>query len=346
MLSQIPIPFKDVLNIVTLETLGDLTSIANSVTQQDVSWLVAIIVVIKWAALITALSLFYLTILPKLKVKNPIIPFIATAVTVLVICLFFTNPFVDMDSIEVRFSKIVGAISSSDSSNLTYTPSLLSDIPFQNPIRIALSKIPTNVSAPAIENDQFVFKEFNVTGVLLIVMLVAAIILLSKLSKLITIVVCSLIVATLIGLSDEKILDVVIIVSSFVVCYLLLRTKTLWFLVTYPIALSMLAAVDILQPPVNVVFIVSGIVFVISLIPVFYIIGLFLKSIGAIRETRTKFGMKKKPAKVIEEYAGEYDPLVVSVILSALFTASIILYGTTIGAIGFFTATVVGILRR
>ena len=342
MLSQMPIPFKNVLNVVSLKSLEDLTYITNSVPQQDVSWLVGVIVIIKWAALIAAICLFYLTVLPRLKVRHPIIPFIATAVTVIVICVSLTNPFADMDSINVRFSKISGAFSQGD---VTYTPSLLKDVPFQNPLRILLSEVPTNVSAPIIEDDQWTFKEFNIAPVLLIFMLLATIVFLTRFNKWATVVVGSLIVATLIGLSDAKILDVIIITAAVALCYYLLRTK-IRFLVVYPIALSLLAILDILQPPSNIAFTVFGVVFVLSLIPVFYIVGLFLMSIGAMRETRTKFGMKKKPIKIVEEEAGQYDPLVTSLILSLLFTASIILYGTTMGALGFFVTTVVGLLKR
>ncbi|MHC1624947.1 MAG: hypothetical protein ACXQS2_03020, partial [Methermicoccaceae archaeon] len=344
MLSQMPMPFKDALNIISLKTFGDLVNITSTAPQRDVSWIVGVIVVIKWAALIAALLLFYVTITQKLRIKNDLIPIALTVVTVLVICIFFTNPFADVDNLNARFSKIAGALTYNE--NVTYKPTLLRDIPFQNPLRILLEKVPTNVTGPAIENDQLVFKTYDIAPILLIILLLAAIVFLSKLSRLITIIVAALIITTIIGISDMRVLDAVIIVSSAILIYLLLRTKSLQFLIVYPVGLLILAVIDVLQFPPNIMFILFGMVFVCSLIPLFYVIGLILKGVGTIRETRTKFGIKKKPAKIIEESAGEYDPLVASLLLSLLFTVSIILYGTTIGALGFFITTVIGILRR
>jgi len=192
-----------------------------------------------------------------------------------------------------------------------------------------------SIPLPSISGNSLSLKPVTVEWLyylIVFVIVLLTILVLKNVSRAVMVVAVLVEVALLMGVALNVVALIVVILLLFVLTYYLVRHR--WFvLAIYPFTIAMLLTLDMLKIPENTLLMLLVALMYLSLIPVFYAVGLTMAGVGEVIEHREKLGMKIKPKKVIEEAAGEWDARVVAVILTGIFMIAVMLYGANIFAV-------------
>jgi len=344
------------LSYLTLGSYGDLTSLLAPTTPEATASAFAWgLTALKWILLCLAIFLFWRWVCERLKLID-LIPVLLTVATVIVALWFYNTPWNDAETIAMRVSSFSNALSST---SVNYTPSVLqpminlTKMPvdfIDDTLKTVENSIPKNITAPVIQGDGSLptigSSEFDTSWLRFLVYALlsfASIYLLSRISKVLAGVIAAIIFLLAINISNDTIACIILIIACLAAIWLLRKTK---ILIAYPLTVIILCLAYILQPPQNILLLFLIAAFVVSLLPIFYGVGAGLYTAGEILEAREKLGMKLKPKKAIEEYAGRWDVNAVAIILTLLFVAIIGLFSVSLSGLGTFLAISVALLRR
>jgi len=272
---------------------------------------------------------------------------------VIVLAAIFTQPWNIAEDLSVRLGGFERAIG--DVNPVNYTPTLLKSFPFNytiGSVYYGVSLLDQSLeglrNATAITTQvPDIGSDYKVTMttisfdwlyyVIVFIIIAITFYVLKHFNRYVAIVAVGIEVALLLGISANLVVTLLLI-ALFVIAsaWLIKKGYVVWAI--YPIIVAVLLTLTLVSLPKGLLVIILSVLLYLSLIPIFYAIGLFIAGVGELVEHREKFGLKVKPKKVIEETAGEWDAIAVAVVLSGLFLASIALYGATILGIGTFLA--------
>jgi len=349
------------VNIISLGSWNDLNSLltVDVQTNSAVTLFAIILTAIKWGLLISAIFLFWWYVLKKAGF-TAIVAIILTVVCVGLIFLIYNTPMNDATTIQHRMSALTYALFSNQTTN--YTPSLLTILPpsIHEPLNFTRTKLktietvlPNNTTVPSIQVGGG--KPITITSTTISIswlgwliyfaILVVIVYLISKFSKVVAGIIAIVVLLVLFSIPDEVVASVLLLVLGIGLVYLALKTE-LKILIAYSVAIFLLITAFLIQPPQQVLVAMIFSAFVISIMPFFYTLGWVIYTVGEFAEGREKFGLKIRPKKYLEEYYGEWDVNAVTIILTLLFVAVVILFGLTTTGIGTFAAISFGMLRR
>ena len=359
MLESINKTIEYAINLASLGTWADLSSILQNAPHEPsataLAWALAIL---KWGLLFSALFFFFRTVCDRLGFTS-LVALILSAAALIPILLFYNTPWNDADIMAGRISAFMHAFEE----DRDYVPSLyravnLTTVPIKmlnGSISGVVSSLPKNGTIPVVSGQQglpaITTAEVDLSwlGVAIYLALAAGIAyVLLRLSKLLAGLAFFVILAVAMGFREDIIASVVAIVLCAYLTLLLVRSER-WskfrFLACYPLAVIVVLILYILQPPGWILTPGLIVALVLTLFPLFYVVGIAFYMVGEVLERREKLGMKVKPKKVIEEQAGEWDPVMVAVLLTAIFIAAVSLFGLTLSGLGVFLSTSYGLFK-
>lgn len=339
---------------ITIITLGLFKDITNLLPKS--SNLASL--TLAWAIIIGryAVIAFIIFVIANKYIRRYAIP--ATIITVVAIVML-TQPWITVNEIAGRFGGI--DVVMKDYNLTRYYPSLLAVDIVNSTFNLVYSYIEslekavivmknaTSIKAgvPHIENNTVTFRTVSFEWMFYLIALVAILLvfyILKHLNKYIAV----LVVASLFAMFFFKISAKLIFVCTLILALILISWYVFKFvkvLVVYPIIIAIILMLSLIELPRSILFIILVVLMYISLLPVFYIIGIVVAEIGEIIERREKFGMKVKPKKIIEEKTGEWDKIAVALILSAVFLIAIVLFGANIYGIMTFIGMMMALFR-
>jgi len=345
-----------VLDAATLGTYKDLNSIISTHPETEPSPFAWLIIAAKLLILaVTAFALWRL-IGRKLALKDSVVLFLAAATTIA--ALVATQPWENAEAVGARISGFAESLTMDPMDPVEYTPSLLSPaIEFVSaPVSVIndaldLGFMPETAKLPTIQGGDFptvAFSEVDLgwlRTLIYIALILLAFYAASKLNLLAGLLAACVLSLLAIDVSNQKIACVIIAALS-AACACFLHRRGLTFLAAYPAAVILLCSAFLLQPPKAFLVLILTASFMLSLFPLFYLLGLILRAGGELFEAREKLGMKRRPVKVVEAEAGEWDPVAVALIGTLWFTAVIILFGSGLQGLTTFLAGLIAMMKR
>ncbi|RLI84683.1 hypothetical protein DRP07_00230 [Archaeoglobales archaeon] len=341
------------INILSLGSYNDLNSLISTTETNTAATVFAwVLTVLKWGMAAFAIFSILRYVLDKLGF-TPVMAVILTAIAMVGIFAFYNTPWNDASIVQ---SKVSGFMHAMNNTAVNYTPSLIQPIiaAMTGPISAVNSSIgylnsslPSNLTVPTIQGRSIASTTVNTSWIawaIFIAIVALAIYIISRFNRLIAGIVAVVLFMVALSIPDDLIASVITIIVCAGLAYVLFRHVKI--LSAYPIAIAILTLAYMIQPPQAVLILMLIAVFIISLLPFFYGVGALLYGVGEIVESRERFGMKKKPKKVIEEYAGEWDPVMIALVLTLFFTGVIVLFGASLSGFGIFLTNTVALLRR
>jgi len=338
-------PIAEAVSIVTLGTYSDINTILVP-SSSDVSALLATILVLLKLIMPTLAAY---AIADRLAGKQ--VAIIAAAATLIAVAVF-TQPWAQMADVSSRISMLQTGLA--DDSPIEYTPTLLRDGPVNvalNYTELALDKFAG--SAALLKNATTIsfgvpFSNEKVRidwlyYALIVALAAVGFFVVKQYNKYLAIAVIAVAVYLLLGIPAELTARIVLLIAMVAAAYLLQKVHPV--LVLYPAVAAALLLISMLTLPTNVVLVVLLVLMFLSLVPLFYFVGIVIAGVGKVVEEREKLGMKVRPKKMIEETAGQWDPVAVAIVLTSIFVAALALFGATIYGIGTFVGMAVGLIR-
>ena len=347
------------INLASLGTWSDLQlQLQNTSPEPSAIAFAWILTVLKWALLFSALFFGFRIVCDRLGFTS-LAALIVAVLALIPILAFYNTPWNDADIMASRISAFMHAFEEDHH----YVPSLyravnLTAVPIKmlnGSISGVVSSLPKNGTIPVVSGQQglpaITTAEVDLSwlGAAICLALAAGIAyVLLRLSKLLAGLAFFVILAVAMGFREDIIASVVAIALCAYLAFLLVRGER-WsefrFLACYPLAVIVILVLYILQPPGWILTPGLIIALVLTLFPLFYVVGIAFYMVGEVLERREKLGMKVKPKKVIEEQAGEWDPVMVAVLLTAIFIAAVSLFGLTLSGLGVFLSTSYGLFK-
>jgi len=329
----------EAIKVLTLGTYSDINLLLSPSPNNTSTVLAMLIIVLKYALLATAIYAFTSRFTSS---KNAVM---VTAAALLV-AVIITQPWTQGNEISSRISMLQNGFA--DNSEVKFNPTLLKSWPAKDVIGFTSAalgsvynatsslKSATTIKTPFMEIDWIYY-------VVLIIVSALAFYVLKTYSKLLAISVPAIMVMMLIGLPLQLVVAIILVIVLAVVAYYLQKLHPV--LSIYPAVFAALVIISLISIPTNVLIALLMVLMFISLIPVFYLVGILLAGFGKVVEEREKLGMKIRPKKLIEETAGQWDPIAVAIILTALFVVVLAIFGANLYGIGTFVGLSVGLVR-
>lgn len=283
---------------------------------------------------------------------------LATAIAVVAMVLV-TQPWTTVNEVAERFGGLDAVMK--DYSLTRYSPSLLKVGYINNSLNLAYNYTESlekavvsaknasyiKINVPHIENNTLTFRTVSLEWIFYLITLVAIFLvfyILKHLNKYIAVIVASSLFAMFfLGISTRLIFDIALVLALILAAWYVFKFAKV--LAIYPIVVAVMLLLSLVELPKFYLFITLVALMYLTLIPVFYAVGIAVAEIGEVIERRDKFGMKVKPKKVIEERAGVWDKFAVAVILSAVFLIAIVLFGANIYGLMTFIGIVASLFR-
>lgn len=331
------------------------------------SWIILLWAVI---AFILGFGCYYLSLKTGFayKLDTIALPTIVTAVIVLTLIMFVHSPSEDVQISDTRFTAWGYALT--NTTNIDYTPSLLSplidvvSIPIEGVNETAntmKSGIPTQIPGltinttnrilfgliPTIESTTWEVPDgFKLLAYIGLIAVCGGII--RWVHPWFGLIFLFIIIAIALGIERASISAIILIIGMAVSTYFILtlpKLEKIEFLMTVPLGIMIVCVLYLINPPK--LLLLPGLIVAFSLFTFifFYLFGLLLVALGALRGSRSKLGMKKKPTKEVEEYYGSYDAVVVSLILTTIFTGTVVAFGVTLFGLGVFLGLTIAIFK-
>ena len=344
------------LNILTLGSYHDLSNLLVPVQNPSATVIAWGLAAFKWTLLAIAIFILFKAVCDRFKLKV-FVPVVLTAVAVVAIFFVYNTPWNDAEIMSTRLSAFSNAFTNDP---VNYTPSIMIhainlmkapiDLVYSG-INTTMQAIPDNITAPAIQGGKlptitstnYDTSWLGFVVVIVVVGLIAYVV--SRVSALASAILLSVSFLVLIGVNSTTVACVVLeFVFAVLAMYLAMHSSTR-FLVPYPLSAMIIVAAYLIQPNKAVLVTMLMSAFILSLFPVFYSLGILLYAVGELVESRERIGTKIKPKKYIEEYASQYDPVMVAIVLLLLFTGVIVLFYLTAPGLGVFITTAVALLK-
>jgi len=339
------------ISIITLGIFADISDLIPS--HSDPSSLA-----LAWVIIIARLGLATLAVF---AVTRKLIPQFSIPITlgVLAILVAFTQPWTLAEETATRIGGFEKAMS--DTTVVSFTPHLLLFEPTRmvfskvydgvNMLQVAFSSLKNITSVqmqvPDVEDYKLTMNTISFDWMYYIIALgiiLASFYVLKHVNKYLAVAVAGIEIALLFGISSNLVVTITLI-GLFLVLAIYLFKKGYYVVGLYPVIVAVLLVLSMVSLPKNVLLLILMVLMYVSLIPVFYLIGLMFAGFGSIVEHREKLGMKVKPKKVIEEQAGEWDALAVAIVLSGLFLVSIALLGANVFGLATFVGLTMLVLK-
>lgn len=275
----------------------------------------------------------------------------AVALTALIIFLSpLSNEYAEVTDVESRLSSLISAFT--NSTVIVYEPSLvtfMTESVFLSPIKSSLhdlykssSELRETLSKGIFGISLEILYYFLVVFIFFIVYFI-----IKTYNKVLAIIAVLVAIFLLIELPVDLVIRASLLIVFLALVILIVdKMDRLRLFAIYPAVVAVLLALSFISLPVNVTVIILIALMSIAFIPLFYILGVFLASIGSVRHKRKGLGLKIRPTKYIEEYVEKWDPSAIAVICTILFILVISIFGATIYGIGTYSGILIGLLRK
>lgn len=340
-----------VLEIVTVGIYRDLSNVISASQKLDSGIFSIVAVVLKY--LITFLALYSIASLIAGRIGVDRKFALAASLAVMAVAAAtVANPSEMMKNVDDRIGKYLGALS--DGSVRGYVPTLIKGIhPIEEVIKVTwypvdyvTNKIPSNVTVPTL-SPGLKSTEVDVSWIKTVFAIIFAallVYLVSKFSKVAALIVASIYVTPIFGVTTDMQSVITTIIASIVGAYFLISRKLIPLSI-YPISIAIVLIMYLIQPPVNVLTVVLSALIIATLYPMFYLMSVAFYGVEEIVEKREKLGMKVKPKKYLEEQTGYWDIDYAAFVMTVVFAALIAIYGVNLIGLGTYAGFIYYILR-
>lgn len=355
-----------IINTLTLGVYQDIISMFPS--PEPVSTATALawaLIVVKWGLAVIALLTICYVVLDKwlrvderLGLKDYVVPGFVTVAIIVGVLLFINTPWHDAEIVAGRTTAFTYALSMEE---VNYTPTMYSPIITSSKIPFEWVEewlvwmqnlIPTNYNnGVAVDWEQKPLPAVN-TGatwdlsilkwVVYIALIAASIVITKYFLPPLGIGLFLMVLLMALPIPLDTVATIFLIIIAGAISYFTLNKvqfSNTSVVAAIPIGLTIICLMYLLQPPQIILLIGLVATFILLLFPWFYALGLVIFTFGTIRESRSHFGMKRRPAKYIDEYAGSWDATMVGLWLTLLFTAVMVLFSITLTGLGVFATT-------